>query len=205
MEESGGDLGEGGEDEPAVVEVGMGEGEDGVMEDLGAVLADVKEEVEVNDAGALGGGIGAVAAHGLLDGEEGAEQVERGEDGFEEGGGVEEAGLVEVADGVGGVEGGDGGDVAEGGEAVQGFAEVGVGGAEGGGEVGAEGDSGGHAAAFGVLAGGRTGARCASEKQVPRCARNDRQKGKGKGKGKGKSKGKGKGVGRGISDGGVRG
>ena len=46
----------------------------------------------------------------------------------------------------------------------------------------------------------RTGARCASEKQVPRCARNDRKKGKskskckckGKGKGKSKSKGKGK-------------
>jgi hypothetical protein len=42
----------------------------------------------------------------------------------------------------------------------------------------------------------RTGARCASEKQVPRCARNDRQKGKGKGKGKSKGKGKGKGKGK---------
>ena len=40
--------------------------------------------------------------------------------------------------------------------------------------------------------------RASREKQVPRCARNDRQKGKdkGKGKGKGKSKSKGKGKGR---------
>jgi hypothetical protein len=34
----------------------------------------------------------------------------------------------------------------------------------------------------------RTGARSAREKQVPRCARNDSQKGKGNGKGKGKNK-----------------
>jgi hypothetical protein len=36
----------------------------------------------------------------------------------------------------------------------------------------------------------RTGARCAREKQVPRCARNDNQKGKGKGKSKSKGKNK---------------
>ncbi len=37
----------------------------------------------------------------------------------------------------------------------------------------------------------RAGARFAREKQVPRCARNDSQKGKGNDKGKGNSKGKG--------------
>ena len=46
----------------------------------------------------------------------------------------------------------------------------------------------------------RTGARCASEKQVPRCARNDRQKGKGKGKSKGKSKSKSKGKSKGKGE-----
>ena len=55
--------------------------------------------------GPLGGAVDAVAAHGVLDGEEGMEEVERGEVGFEQGGGVEEARLVEIADGVGGVEG----------------------------------------------------------------------------------------------------
>ncbi len=116
-----------------------------MVEYLGAVLAHVEEEVEVDDAGTFGGGVGAVAAHGLLEVEEVVEEVEGGEGGFEEGGGVEEARLVEVADRVGGVEGGDGGDVAEGGEAVECLAEVGIGRAEGGREVGAEGDRGGHA------------------------------------------------------------
>ena len=145
MLEVGGDLGEGGEDEAALVQGGVREGEVGGGEDLGdALVAGVEEEIEVDDAGTFGWGVGAVAAHGVLDGEEGVEEVEGGEGGVEEGGGVEEAGLVEVADGVGGVEAGDGGEVAEGGEAVEGLAEVGLGGAEGGGEVGAEGDGGGH-------------------------------------------------------------
>ncbi|WP_158786486.1 hypothetical protein [Granulicella sp. L46] len=43
--------------------------------------------------------------------------------------------------------------------------------------------------------------RASREKQVPRCARNDRQKGKGKGKGKDKGKGKGKGKGKSKSKG----
>jgi hypothetical protein len=34
----------------------------------------------------------------------------------------------------------------------------------------------------GPISEARTGARCASEKQVPRCARNDSQKSKSKGK-----------------------
>ncbi|HEY5211701.1 MAG TPA: hypothetical protein VIJ38_01620, partial [Acidobacteriaceae bacterium] len=42
----------------------------------------------------------------------------------------------------------------------------------------------------------RTGARFASEKQVPRCARNDRQKDKGNGKGKGNGNGNGNGDGK---------
>jgi len=108
MLERGGDFGEGGEDEAAFVQGGVGEGEFGGLQDL----VGVEEEIEVDDAGAFGWGGGAVAAHGVLDGEEAAEEVEWGKGGFEEGGGVEEARLVEVTDGVGGVEGGDGGDVA---------------------------------------------------------------------------------------------
>jgi len=95
----------------------------------------VEDEVEVDEAGALGWGGGAVAAHFLFDGEEGLEESFGGEGGFEERGGVEEVGLVEVADGGGVVEGGDGGEGAKGGEVVEG--EVEVGGAVA--EVGAEG------------------------------------------------------------------
>jgi hypothetical protein len=144
--EVGRDFGEGSEDETAFVEGGVGEGEVGSMENLvGAVLVGIEEEVEVDDAGAFGRGVGSVATHGVLDGEELVEEVEGGEAGFEEGGGVEKAGLVEIAYWVGGVEGGDGRDLAEGGEAGEGFAEVGLRGAVGGGEVGAEGYSGDHA------------------------------------------------------------
>jgi hypothetical protein len=122
------------------VQGGVGEGELGCLQDL----VGVEKEVEVDDAGAFGRGGGAVAAHGVFDGEEAVEEVERGKRGFEEGGGVEEARLVEIADGVSGVEGGDGGDMAEVGEATEGFAEVGFGRAVEGGEIGAEGDGGGH-------------------------------------------------------------
>lgn len=91
------------------------------------MVVGVEEKVEIDDSGAFGRGVGAVAAHGVLDGEEAVKEIEWGEGGVEEGGGVEELWLVEVAYGVGGVEGGDGGDAAEGSEAVEGFAEVGVG------------------------------------------------------------------------------
>ncbi len=109
----------------------------GLEDEAGGVVVGVEEEVEVDDAGALGRGVDAVATHGVFDGEELVEEVVRGEGGFEEGGGVEEAGLVEIANGVGGVEGGDGGDAAEDGKTGEGFAEVGFGWAVGGGEVGA--------------------------------------------------------------------
>ena len=105
----------------------------------------MEKQVEVDDAGTFGRSGGAVAAHGVLDGQEGVEEIERGKVGFEQGGGVEEARLIDIADGVGGVEGGDGDDMAEVGEAFEGFAEVGLGWAVGGGEIGTEGDGGDHA------------------------------------------------------------
>lgn len=85
------------------------------------------------------------------------EEIEGGEGGFEEGGGVEEARLVKVTDGVGGVEGGDCGDAAEGDEAMESFAEVGFGWAEGGGKIGAEGNSGDHANLLRMLERGGVG------------------------------------------------
>ncbi len=139
--EGWGDFGQRGQDEAALMEGGMGEGEVGGLEDG----VGVEQEIEVEDARALGWSVGAVAAHGVFDREELVEEDVWGEGSFEEGGGVEETRLVEIAYRVGGVEGGDGGDMAEGGEAGEGLAEVGFGRAVGGGEVGAEGDGGGHA------------------------------------------------------------
>jgi hypothetical protein len=149
VEQVWGDFGEGGEDEAALVHGGVGQGEVGVGEDLGvSSFSDVEEEIEVDDAGALRWDGGAVATHGVLDGEKATEDVERASIGFEERGGVEEARLVEIADGVGCVKAGDGGDLAEIGEAVEGFAEVVGGRAEAGREVGAESDGGGHGVGF---------------------------------------------------------
>ena len=64
----------------------------------------VEENVEVEGAGAVRDGGGAVAAEVALDGEEGVEEIARGEMRFEGDDGVEEAGLVGEADGRGGVE-----------------------------------------------------------------------------------------------------
>ena len=56
--EVGGNFGEGGEDEAALVEGGVGEGEVWGLEDLvGAVLVGVEEEIEVEDAGTFGWGV----------------------------------------------------------------------------------------------------------------------------------------------------
>jgi hypothetical protein len=121
-----GDLGEGGEDEAALVHGGMRKGEVGSGDDLArAVGIDVEEEIEIDDARTFGGSVGAIASHGVFDGEKMVENVEWAEVSFQEDGSVEEARLFEVANGIGCVEGGDGGDVAEAGEAAESFAEVG--------------------------------------------------------------------------------
>jgi hypothetical protein len=73
----------------------------------------VEEEVEVEGAGAVGEGGGAVAAEEALDGKEGLEKDARGEIGREGDDGVEEAGLIGKADRRGGVERGAGGDAPE--------------------------------------------------------------------------------------------
>ncbi len=95
MEEVGGDLGEGNEDEGALVEAG-------VREDQGRGVEDevvVEKKIEVEGAGSVGEG--ADAAERGFDGEQGGEEGWGIEAGFETGDGVEEGGLALVADGGG--------------------------------------------------------------------------------------------------------
>jgi len=103
--------------------------EDGVAEE---------QEVKVDDAGAVGDGGGAVAAHLLLNGEEGGEKLGGRERGAQERGRVEKVWLVEVADGGGVVERRDFLHFAKGAQVFDGGAEIGFAVSE----VGAEGDGG---------------------------------------------------------------
>ena len=131
-------LGEGDEDELALGEAGVREEEAGFVDLMGAV----KEEVEVEGAGSVGEGVGAVAAKFELDDKEGLEEGEGGEGGLKLEDGVDEVGLVGKADGGGAVKGGAAGDAAELAEAEGGGGEGGLRGADGAGEVGAEADVG---------------------------------------------------------------
>ena len=98
------DLVERDEDEGALGEARVRDDETGAADDEIAV----EQDVEVEGARAVGEAVGAVAAEVLFDEEQGAEQFEWGEIGFEGGGGVEKAGLVGESDGRGGVERGAG-------------------------------------------------------------------------------------------------
>lgn len=109
-----------GEDEAAFGHARVREGERGGVEDgVGG-----EEEIEVEGAGAVGGGVGAVASEGAFDGEKFAEDFGGRAVGLEQQCGVEEVGLVGEADGRGAVEGGDGGDASEGTDAGDGGAEI---------------------------------------------------------------------------------
>ncbi len=139
VEEVGGDLGEGLEDEAAEMEFGVREGEAVRLQSL----AVVEEQVEVERAWAFEGSGGAVAAQALLDVEEAVEEIEGQKGGLKEGGGVEEAGLVwGWPHGRGVNEAGHGYDGAESGKGLNGGVKVGLARAEGAGEIGAEGDGG---------------------------------------------------------------
>jgi hypothetical protein len=130
------------EDEGALGEAGVRDFQAGLGEDEIAV----EENVEVEGAGAVRDGGGAVAAEVALNGEECGEKIARGKIRFEGEDGVEEAGLINKAggetDGGSGVERGARGDAAEGGEALDGGGERGFGRAGGAGEIRAEGDVG---------------------------------------------------------------
>jgi hypothetical protein len=123
--EVGGEVAERVEDEGALVHAGMREGES-----VGGEDEVVKEdEVEVDEAGAVAGFVGAVSAEGAFDIQEDGHEGLRREGGLDFDGGVEVIRLVGwAADGGGGAEGG----LAEG----RGGRKGGDGG-DGGGDVGA--------------------------------------------------------------------
>lgn len=127
----GSDFGEGNEDEGALGEARVRDFEAGLQE--GEIA--VEKNVEVEGAGSVGDGGGAVAAEVTLDGEQGVEQGARGEIGVEGDDGVEKAGLRRESDRRSGVKRGAGGDAAEGGEALGGCGECGGRRAGGAGEV----------------------------------------------------------------------
>jgi hypothetical protein len=89
------DLGEGGEDEAALVHLGMWDGQGGLVDDAVAP----EEDVQVDRAGAPAGLGGPVAPEPVLDPEEGVEEGAGVEGGAEGGGGVEVEALASGADG----------------------------------------------------------------------------------------------------------
>jgi hypothetical protein len=101
------------ENKGALSQAGMGNFEVRLAE---AEIA-VEENVEVEGARAVGEARGAVAAELLLDGQQGAEQLARGELGFKGDCGIEEAGLRCESDGRGGIERGAANNAAERGKA----------------------------------------------------------------------------------------
>lgn len=99
-----GDLGERGEDEPALVHAWVGEDEVVVrLDEVGH-----EEEVEVEGAGPPPLFAGPVAGTLALDAMQFGEELERRQVGLDDGGGVEEVGLGDGADGRSLVEGGGG-------------------------------------------------------------------------------------------------
>jgi hypothetical protein len=140
--EIGSDFSEGDEDECALGEAGVRDFEAG----LGDYEIAIEKKVEVDGAGAVRNGRGAVSAEVALDGEERVEEIARKERCFESNDGVEEAGLGRQSDRLGGVQRGASGDAAKGVEALGGGGERGVRRAGRAGEIGAECDVGkGHA------------------------------------------------------------
>ncbi len=136
--ESGGDFGERHEDEGALREAGMRNFKVGFRKDEIAV----KENVEIEGAGAVGDGGGAIATEGTFNKKEGGEEDARSERGINRDDGIEEAGLIGEADGSGGIEPRPRGDASDGSELREGRCERGVGMAGEAGKVGAEGDIG---------------------------------------------------------------
>jgi hypothetical protein len=136
--ESGSDFVEGHEDEGALCETGMGNFKAGLREDEIAV----EENVEVEGAGTVGDGGGAIPAEDTFDEKEGCEEGSRSERGFKDDYGIQEAGLICEADGRSGIERRSRGDASDGLEFWEGRGERGVGMAGEAGKVGAEGDVG---------------------------------------------------------------
>ena len=113
---------------------------------LGEHETAIEEDVEVEGAGSVGDGSGAIASEGALDGEKSVEKWARRKIGFKSDDGVEEARLIGEADGLSGIERGTRGDAAERANLLKGRGERSIGRPGGAGKVGAESDVGeGHA------------------------------------------------------------
>ena len=102
----------------------------------------VEEDVEVEGAGTVGNGAGAVASERALDGEKRVKEPARREIGFKRNDGVEEARLIGEADGLGGIKRGTRGDAAQIANVLQGRGKRDIGRPGRAGKVGAEGDGG---------------------------------------------------------------
>jgi hypothetical protein len=138
----GSDFGEGHEYESALGEAGMRNFKARLRKDE----ITVEENVEVEGAGAVGDGGGAITTELALDEKEGGKEGARSERGVKDDDGVQEAGLIEESDGGSGIERRTSGDVSDGRELREGRGERGVGMAGEAGKVGAESDVGaGHA------------------------------------------------------------
>jgi hypothetical protein len=138
----GRNFGEGYEDEGALREAGMRNFKAGLGEDEVAI----EEDVEVEGAGAVGNGGGAVTTEETLDEKEGGEKGARSERGVKGEDGIEETGLICEADGGGGIQRGTRSDASDGREVREGRGERGVWMTGRAGKVGAEGYVGkGHA------------------------------------------------------------
>jgi hypothetical protein len=125
VEDIGGDLSEGFQDEAALVHARVGNCEIRFVKDLIAI----KEQVEIDDARSVFEVAVAAAAEVAFDAEELGEELAGGERGFELDGAVDElAGARGCVDGVGFEEVRDGRDrgVGEGSEALEGGAEGGL-------------------------------------------------------------------------------
>lgn len=100
----------------------------------------IKNDIEIERAGAVWDSVHAVAAEGLFGGENGTEELERRKRGFKRDHGVEEARLIGETDGLSGIKGRLRTDAADWGEARDSRGQSGVGRAGGAVEIGAEGD-----------------------------------------------------------------
>jgi hypothetical protein len=140
--EIGRDFGERYEDEGALSEPRVRDFEAGLCKHETAR----EKDVEIEGAGAVGDGGGAVAAEEALDGEKRVKERARRKIGFKGNDGVKEARLIGEAHGLGGVERGTRGDAAKFCDWLKGGGERGIGRASGAGKVCAECDIGeGHA------------------------------------------------------------
>ena len=120
MRHLGFDFGKGREYKCALVHGWMRQREFGAGEDEVVV----EQQVEVDNARTFGWSGGAVAAHGVLDGEKSVKEIKRSKRCFEQSCGVYELRLVEIADRSCGVKAGDSFNPAKRGHSAESFVKI---------------------------------------------------------------------------------